>query len=140
MSRCLKLHDEKVRVLSVLAALIGCHETMGGQLPDGRRPDILRISTKDRILFLGDAKHTESPRCTATQARLLTYLHWFSSYTRVNHSLGIFAICFAKQADAHEWVRTAYSLGREAGIVFSWHGLRQFEADLFIAWFCLGNR
>lgn len=131
----LAAHDSKAHFLDTLAALIGCKEGIGGALPDGRRPDVLRINRRRRILFLGDAKHTESPTDKATQARLLGYLRWLSAHVNTQQGLGIFAICFGREADTYRWIETIYMLGCEADINFTWHGVRQFEPGLITVWF-----
>ncbi len=93
-------HDQKVTFLDTLAVLLGCTEGVGGEFPDGRRPDVLRIDADRGVLFIGDAKETESPGCQASLARLLSYLRWLPAQVVGRGGLGIFAICFGRYGDA----------------------------------------
>jgi len=128
-------HERKVEFLDALAILMGCEETMGGALPDGRRPDVLRLDSRRRILFFGDAKHSESPGDTETQARLMGYVRWLSAHIG-SGGTGVFAVCFAKDADA--WVATLAMLWHEAGLVPSKRGVERFEPGLTVAWSAFG--
>lgn len=100
----LELHDDKVRFLDSLAVLMGCKESLGGQLPYGERPDVLRTDRKQGVLFIGDGKNTESPKCIDTQLRLLRYLKWLSAHVSDKDRIGMFSICFGRKADSEGWV------------------------------------
>lgn len=128
-------HERRVRSLDALATLIGCRETLGPCLPDGLRPDVLRIDSRRGALFIGDAKDTESPGNRATQARLQTYLRWLAAHAASGRGSGIFAIGFGRGADAPGWVETATLLGREARLRYVAQGVDRFDADLLVAWF-----
>lgn len=130
-------HERKVEFLDTLAVLMGCEEKMGGTLPDGRRPDVLRLDSRRWILFIGDAKHSESPGDRETQARLLRYVRWLSAHL-TNGGSGVFAVCFGKDADADAWVATLAMLGHEAGIEPSKRGVERFEPGLTVVWSAFG--
>lgn len=76
------LHELRVRELEVLAELIGCGTDLG-QFADATHPDVLRMNLASRILFVGDAKATEIPSCTATRDRLSGYLRWVRAHDGV---------------------------------------------------------
>ncbi len=136
----LRNHDQMVKFLDTLAVLIGCKGSIGGQLPDGLRPDVLRIDAKHGVLFVGDAKYTETPRCLDTQVRLQGYLRWCLAHVLHDNRVGVFAICFRKWSDAKRWVEVVSLLGREVGLSFSGHGIERFDTNLFVVWFVLGSR
>lgn len=128
-------HDERAEFLACLATMLGCWEEVGGELPDGRRPDVLRVDSRRNVLFVGDAKHTEGPSCSATLGRLQEYLRWASVHVRRRDGIAVFAVCFGRSQDETGWVHAGTALGREVGIEFEDHGVECFGLDLFVAWF-----
>lgn len=126
-------HDRKVRFIETIAVLSGCRETLHW-LPDGLCPDVVRLDTNRGILFIGDAKHTETPGGKDTQTRLLRYLNWFAAHTGV----GIFVICCERLTDAREWLDVIHLLSHEAGIHFRGCGIEQFGPGLNVIWFISG--
>src|SRR5206468_314859 len=101
VSNRLSTHDRRVEFLGTLATLMGCTETFGGVFPDGRRPDVLRADSKLTVLFVGDAKNTESPGNLETQARLLRYLRWLAAFVDRGAGIGIFALCFGREVHTY---------------------------------------
>src|SRR4051812_39280177 len=80
-------HQQRVEVLEEMARIAGFDvETL--VFPDGTRPDVLRGCSESRRLFIGDAKDTESPGCTATRLRLTRYAAWSTSLAS-NHVLAL---------------------------------------------------
>lgn len=70
-----RVHETRRALLETIADAAGYRLTM--PLPDGRRPDVLRVHV-DRVgLFLGEAKHTEGPYDLESADRLRHYLRWF---------------------------------------------------------------
>ena len=132
-------HDRKAKFLDTLATLIGCRETVGGWLPDGRRPDVLRLDSKRSVLFIGEAKDTESPGFRATQARLQRYLSWLSAHVARVKGMGIFAVCFRRESDSRNWVETVLYLGHEVDLYYTDYGLERFGSGFLIAWFISGT-
>jgi hypothetical protein len=123
-----------VEFLDVLAVLVGCEEVLGGSLPDGRRPDVLRADSRRRALFVGDAKHSESPGNRETQARLLGYFRWLSSHFE-GGGLGIYAVCFGRKSDTSAWVETLAMLGYEVGLGYMRRGVERFGPRLVVVWY-----
>ena len=128
-------HSYRVHFLDTLAALMGCQVILEGGFPNRRYPDVLRIDFSHSILFIGDAKNSESPSNRATQARLLEYLRWLSVYVARENTTGIFAICFGREADTDGWMQAVTLLGLEAGLSFAKHGMKLFEPGLIVVWF-----
>jgi hypothetical protein len=133
MIKPLTRHDERVEFLVALAALLGCNLSLDTSLPDGCRPDVLRLDTHRHLLFFGDGKDTESPGCTATQARLYHYLLWMRSFVRDRDRIAIFAICFG-DSGATQWVEVLCALAAEAGLSLSASGTTDFAPGRIVAW------
>ena len=69
-----RTHEARRVLLETMADVAGyCLEM---SLPDGRRPDVLRIHVDRPGLFLGEAKHTEGPSDLNSTDRLRHYLDW----------------------------------------------------------------
>ena len=67
-------HEARRVLLQTIADAAGYRLEM--LLPDGRRPDVLRIHVDRPGLFLGEAKHTEGPSDLYSVDRLRCYLDW----------------------------------------------------------------
>lgn len=128
-------HDARMDFLETLAILVGCTEVLHSGLPDGKRPDVLRCNVNLGLLFIGDAKHTESPGCVATQGRLLEYLKWLSAQVSKDGRTGIFGLCFGKRKHADGWVNIVLKLSREVGLMFTEYGIESFTPDMIVTWF-----
>lgn len=126
-------HGRRVEFLDSLAILMGCEGALGGELPDGRRPDVLRYDLERRRLFVGDGKHSESPGNKETQARLQRYLKWLCAHVE-GGGLGVFAVCFGKESDTGAWTSTIEMLGREVGLDHMRRGVKRFEPELVVVW------
>jgi hypothetical protein len=127
-------HKLRTQFLDDLASLMGCKEVFFRHFPDGTRPDVLKADSRSHTLFVGDAKHTETPGCKATQARLQVYLRWLSIFINSHGGTGVFAICFGKTADTEGWIKTITMLANEAGLMFSSGGNQQFDKGLLLVW------
>lgn len=128
-------HNRTVLFLDTLALLLGCKESFGSILPDGKRPDVLRIDFKRELLFMGDAKNTESPCYKETQIQLIGYLRWLSSHITEEHRVGIFAISFPNKRDAVGWQTTILLLAQEIDLICFEHAINAFGPELNTAWF-----
>jgi hypothetical protein len=135
----LNIHDSNVRFLDTLAILSGCKEHINTSLPDGRRPDVIRVNTKRRLLFIGEGKNTESPGCLNTQERLWVYLRWLSAHLYREDSVGILAICFKKEYDNNKWVETITSLSRDMNLLCFDYGTVKFGSGVNVVWFLFHN-
>lgn len=132
------VHERRVEFLDTLAILVGCEGTLGGELPDGRRPDVIRYTPERRVLFIGDAKHWESPGNRETQARLLSYVRWMSAHVQ-SGGVGVFAMCFGRQSDTAAWVETMEMLSYEERLYCEAKGVEEFEPRLYVVWFRFGT-
>jgi hypothetical protein len=105
------LHEERVRTLEALATLAG-FLTEIPVLPDGRMPDVVRMCTRRRGLFLGEAKASESPGDQAALARLFRYVAWWQRVGRRGPALLV--VCCGMQ-DSGRWASSLTALVTEAG-------------------------
>lgn len=128
-------HESRVQFLNTVAILLGCFEEIGGELPDGRRPDVLRLDPGRNVLLVADAKHSESPGCTATQHRLSGYITWMATHVHRRKGIAIFAICFGTRQHALGWLNIVPLLSRRRHLHVDDGGLKHFAVDLHIAWF-----
>src|SRR5713101_2962499 len=110
-------HDRRVRFLESLAGLLGCtgHLT---KLPDGRRPDVLAGDTRQRLLFVGEGKDSETPNCRATQATLRRYLQWVAAHLCHETATAVCAVCFGRERDARTWLDVLAMLARDVQVTF----------------------
>lgn len=100
------IHDKRVRFLEVLADLIGCHEHIVPGFPDGTMPDVLRKNSRGGMLFVADAKNTETPGNIDTQVRLSNYIRWVAMHVNSGKGSAIFLICFRRASDGPHWHKT----------------------------------
>src|SRR5690349_7368217 len=108
-------HQSRVEFLRALVTLAGYSVRLPCLL-GGLIPDVLQFSPSSGGLFVGDAKHTESPRDQQMQVRLLRYLSFLKLHVRRPGTHGVFAICFGDHAEGYEWTRTIAMLMSEVGI------------------------
>lgn len=127
------LHDKRVRFLESLAGLLGCTRHVP-YLPDGRRPDVLAIDARRRLLFVGEGKDSETPNCRATQARLQRYLGWIAAHLRHGSAAAVCAVCFGREGDARTWLDTLTMLAAEVEVTFVREGIARFEPGLLVAY------
>ncbi len=130
----LESHEYRAHFLEAMATLIGCQESFGDELPDGRRPDVMRMDSAHNVLFLGEAKHSESPGNVATRARLQRYFLWLSIHVSRREGVGIFAVCFGREEDAKRWSETISLLESEVGIESDHRGAKRFQPGLILVW------
>ena len=127
-------HNKKARLLNDLAILLGCDGGLHSGFPDGRRPDVVRIDVVRQILFIGDAKQTETPRCKMTTIRLRSYLRWLRAHVRDAERLGIVALCFEKRSHRKGWSQTVMDTAAFVGLRTYRHGFCSFGKRLNIVW------
>jgi len=115
-------HDSLVAILDALAILSGVHEHLPFDcLPDLSRPDVVRLDRHRNILFIADAKNTETPGNRATQIRLRGYLSWLIAFLR-GGGRGVFALCFETEALVSSWIETVFMLANELSMSApDWH-------------------
>lgn len=131
-------HEARAAFLRSLATLAGCAGGLGAQLPDGLRPDVVRYAVGRRWIFLGDAKATETPRCSATRDRLAAYLRWLRAHESLGGA-GVFAICFGRRGDAGGWLRAIFELAGRERVTCVAGDVTEFAPDLLVAWLVTGR-
>jgi len=135
LSSRLNEHERLVDFLDTMAVMLGCAQTLNSQLPDTTRPDVIRLNTKSDILFIGDAKNTESPDSISTQERLSNYILWLSLFLSNNNKRKIvFAICHNKRENSHSWLKMSFSLFSRSGIYPSKYGVEEFDSSTYVEW------
>jgi len=127
------MHERRVHFLESLAGLLGCTGQVP-YLPDGRRPDVLALDTRRRLLFVGEGKDSETPNCRATQARLQRYLQWVAAHLRHRSASAVCAVCFGREGDARAWLEVLPMLAAEVQVTFVREGLVRFEPGLLVAY------
>lgn len=100
-------HEERVKLLDQLAHLAGC--TVAWPAGSGLSPDVFLASPSRRLVFLGEAKRSETPGNSSTERRLRRYLRVMRRLQRAGFGARV-AIC----ADPLEAVRWTKLLGRLA--------------------------
>ncbi len=111
-------HEYRRTLLDAVATLAGFRLCIEASLPDGSRPDVLRLCSDRRQVFIGEAKHTETPSTTATLVRLQRYLTWVVASPRSWSFLLV--ICHPTATRSQEWAASISLLAHELG-------LNQFE-------------
>ena len=132
-------HEKRVAILGALANLTGCKQRVS-RLPDGRIPDVLQINSESNALFVGDAKHTETPGNVETRLRLLGYLHWIALHSsRDRSSQAFFALAVGNPWHVSAWKEELYHLSCEAGIRRI--SIRELSLGqrIYIVWFAVAT-
>lgn len=128
-------HERLVGFLDTMAIMLGCFQTLNGQLPDTTRPDVIRANTKSGFLFIGDAKNTEMPNCGSTRQRLMHYVLWLSFFMSANTSRkAVFAICHNRHKNSYSWLDTLVELFACSGLHTFKSGVEEFDAFTSITW------
>lgn len=133
----LAIHEEIVTYLDGLAVLVGCQVSLGNRLPDGSRPDVARCDPQRGILFLGDAKNTESPGCQVTRERLLTYLVWLERHISCGGRAGHFALCFLSWEHRDGWKSCLEVLAHKAGLGVTTAKMADLGPGIYVTWISL---
>lgn len=134
-----RAHRERTELLRSLGVLFGCVQEVPGGFADGTRPDVLRSDAPKAVLFVGEAKDTESPGNTETQLRLLAYLRWINAYIRRGGQRAIVAVCFGTAAHTKRWRDTLAFLSVEADLVPLQSGSERFDIKARIVWCLYGG-
>ena len=109
-------HEKRKELLDTIALLSGYDKDYNKSLPDGTQPDVLRLDSRCGSIFLGEAKDTESPGCTATFIRLSNYMNWFRLITNKRRG-STFVVCFGDESHALGWKTNISLLAKKAGFI-----------------------
>lgn len=118
--RRLVTHEARAQTLETLGRLLGCHRDLRFALPDRSLPDVLLASIDGAVAFLGEAKNTETPGCTASRARIRRYIFWMDGLPGL--STVIACVCYGPWQHGAGWLAllrdelrtTGYRVGRAA--------------------------
>jgi hypothetical protein len=115
---------------------MGCADSFPCALPDGRRPDVIAFGPGRRLVFIGDAKDTETPGCVATWTRLRAYLPWARAIVASGRSL-VFGLCFGELEDLDGWANGLAAIAAEAGLTGTVRVV-SFGPGYHLAWLASG--
>lgn len=101
------VHEDRAHTLAAMATLAGYVIGIDA-LPDGSRPDVLRVRPGDDSLFVGDAKATETAGNVDTATRLARYVSFLIRYRYAGGS-GAMALAVSP-ADRYGWLRVLRDL------------------------------
>ena len=112
-------HERLLAELAEWAASLNYKEEYA-QFTNGARPDVLRRTSDNEFLFVGDAKDAENEDATngETLKRIQGYFQEFAVCLAANgYSGGILAIATNSAEAAADWVPALNTLTRMAGII-----------------------
>lgn len=132
-------HEARREVLGAIAVLSGFDLAVRSALPDGSRPDVLHISSADRRVFIGEAKHSETPGCSSTLARMQRYLAWFGS---ADGGLAecLLAVCHSRRDDYRAWQAGLRLLAFEGQLDVASTGSRSLGLDAVLTWAVMSGK
>lgn len=125
-------HERLLAELAEWAASMG-HSEESVQFTSGARPDVLRRTSDNEFLFVGDAKDAENEDATngETLKRIQGYLQEFAALLGKNaHKGGILAIATNSATAAADWVPALNTLARTAGITGKGGELPNFKVKM----------
>lgn len=110
-------HASRTAVLETVADLLGYHARPWNELPDGRRPDVLRFRLADEGMFVADAKHSETPGTVSTAQRLRRYFRWVHAHGSGSRGRGsVVAVCFGNVRHTEGWRSLLLELADDVGV------------------------
>lgn len=132
-------HEARREVLGAIAILSGFDLAVRSALPDGSRPDVLHISSADRRVFIGEAKHSETPGCLDTLARMRRYLAWFGSPDG-GPAECLMAVCHSRRDDRRAWQASLHLLASEEQLSVGSTGSKSLGLDTVLTWAVMSGR
>lgn len=132
-------HEARREVLVAIAVLSGFDLAVRSALPDGSRPDVLHTSSASRRVFIGEAKHSETPGCSSTLARMQRYLAWFGS-TDGGPAECWLAVCHSRRDDGRAWLAGLCLLAFEEQLVVASTGSRSLGLDAVLTWAAMSGK
>jgi len=103
-------------------------------IPDQCRPDVIRVSRRRMLLFIGDAKNSETPGNRETQRRLFAYFRWIAAFLHRKGS-AVFVVGFVHRADTAGWVNTTLMLNNELSMAMPYYDVSVFPGDVTLVRF-----
>jgi hypothetical protein len=132
-------HEARREVLGAIAVLSGFDLAVRSALPDGSRPDVLYISSADRRVFIGEAKHSETPGCLGTLARMRRYLAWFGSVGGGPDEC-VLAVCHSRYDDRSAWQAGLRLLAFEEQLDVASTGSKSLGLGATLTWAAMSAR
>lgn len=105
-------HETRVDLLFGLACLLGCVSRQQ-LLAVGSIPDVVAVNVGDTVLFIGDAKYSETPNDINCQTRIYRYLRVAGERLRGSTKFAIFALCYGNAYHASGWREMIVSAAHE---------------------------
>jgi hypothetical protein len=124
-------HERRRELLMSLAILAGCTHRLPA-FPDGLMPDVLRIRVGNDLLFVGDAKATETAGCAATAARLGAYFEWVRVHAATGRA-AVVALCHSCSAGT-SWRPLMLRLSQSRGLWVAQLGVTQLTESDAVTW------
>jgi hypothetical protein len=131
-------HRARAQFLRDLAVLIGCSAALEVQLPDGCQPDVFATNPRRDLLFLGEAKHSESPSNRAACYRLARYVGWAGAFARRAAGRAMVAVCHGSASDP--WGAVLHEIAEDGGLPGAAVYRTPFSAELTLVWLVVGSR
>lgn len=128
-------HEDRRQSLDALAVLAGFRHHLG-RLPDGTVPDVLRVDLPGRGLFVGDAKHTESPGRVDTYLRLRHYACWVRAHQDDVGCNGraTLALCVPGRRQIDRWAHLLSTLADDVGLPAPAAGRQDLSDQEGVVW------
>lgn len=129
-------HESRVHLLFGLACLLGCVSRQR-LLADGSIPDVVAVNMGGTVLFIGDAKYSETPNDSSCRTRIYRYLRIASERLQGATKLVIFALCYGNAYHASGWSEMIVSALREFHITIISSGMDTFPPNSHVMIFVL---
>ena len=123
------LHEERVAVLSTLAQLCGCRSAV--ELGPNLQPDVVLANYHQRLLFLGEAKATETAGNAATARRFRRYLAASKLWLAVGYWVRV-TVCTSRPTPM--WGKVIAQLARDESIDVIGSGILYLPVEHALAW------
>ncbi len=125
-----RLHEERVDILDQLSRLAGC--TVRCTLGPGLLPDVLLAHASSRLLFLGEAKRSETPGNIETERRLRRYLRAVRPLQRHGYAIRL-AVC-GDRSEAAKWSKLLSRLAASERLAVSVSGSADVGCAERVVW------
>lgn len=130
-------HENRVDLLFGLACLLGCVRRQR-LLSDGTIPDVVAGNVGGTVLFIGDAKYSETPSDVNCKTRIYRYLRVTGERLRGSVKFAIFALCYGNSYHASGWSEMIIAAAREFHIAIISSSVDTFPPNSHVMIFVLG--